>query len=209
LTFTNIFDINHVNGTSIDLGAGDDTDVFGGIFATFAAVGVEHINGTATNNGVTLTNNVNGIAIDLGDGFDSVQLANGANSLSIVGVENLNASDFGGAPSDDVVTASAGHDNFRFASIADSAAGAADTINNFDAANDSFTFSGIAVTSGHIEYIDSGSFGALGQASAYLQNNGPGNDILHVDTNGDGTSDMDISLQNFTGTLQNNNFLLT
>lgn len=51
----------------------------------------------------------------------------------------------------DEIFASAGHDNFRFLSIADSAAGAADTIHSFDAGNDSFTFSGIGVAGGHIE----------------------------------------------------------
>ena len=40
---------------------------------------------------------------------------------------------------------------------------------------------------------------AAGQASAHLQNFVPGNDVLQIDTNGDGTGDMDISLQNYTG----------
>jgi Ca2+-binding RTX toxin-like protein len=342
-SFTNIFDINHVmgttgddtltvtgaisaaNGTTVDLGGGDDTLVLAGYFAVFSAVGIEHINGSSSDNAVNLTNNVSGIAINLGLGNDAVSLANGTNSLSITGVENLNASDFTGGlhPSDDTitllntvsgvtvnmgegtanvlnlaagsnsfdnlfnvnlingsasndtltlqanpantidlgdgndtvtfnsnvfditvanveningsanfdritisntalgsttitagagadeVTASAGHDNFRFTSIADSAAGAADTIHNFDAANDSFTFSGITIVGGSIEYVDSAAFLGGGHASAHLQDFGGGNNLVQIDTNGDGTSDMDISLQNFTGTLHNGNFLLT
>jgi hypothetical protein len=46
-----------------------------------------------------------------------------------------------------------------------------------------------------------------GQALAHLQNFGPGGDLLQIDTNGDGL--MDIGLQNFTGTLNTSNFLLS
>ena len=287
-SFTNIFDVNHVNGTTsddvltvsgtlaaangttVDLGAGEDTLVFAGTFATLSAVGIEHINGSASDNTLGLTNLVDGIAIDMGDGIDTVSLANGANSLSIIGVEHLTGSDFGGpstsddtvtllnavsgvdvnlgagtntlniaagsssfdnlfgvnlvngSSSDDtltflgsaapvidlgdgadtvtfgtsafnvtvanteninassnfdiitidnavtesttitagagadVITASAGQDNFRFASTADSAAGGTDTIHNFDAASDAFVLSGIDIAGGHIEFVDGG-----------------------------------------------------
>lgn len=341
-SFVNIYDVNHVNGTAgddiltvtgaigatngvaIDLGEGDDTIVFNGNVAAFAAVGIEHINGNSGDNSVNLKNNVTGIAIDLGGGNDFVSLANGVNSLSISGVETLNGSDFtgnlnpsddtatllntvsgmtvnlgegtanvlnlaagsnsfdnlwnvnllNGSSSDDVLTlqgspanvidlgagddtlnfnanvydvtvtnvetvnaaanfdritigntsgnttitagagadeifASAGHDNFRFVSTADSAAGAADTIHNFDAGNDSFTFSGISVAGGYIEYVDSAELLGGNHASAHLQSSGPGNDYLQIDLDGDGTSDMDVSLQNATGTLHNGNFLLS
>ncbi|MGL9621324.1 VCBS domain-containing protein [Bradyrhizobium sp. U531] len=339
-SFTNIYDVNHVNGTAsddtltvtgsigaangvaIDLGDGQDTIVLGGNFATFAATGVEHINGNSGDNQLTLTSDSNGVAIDMGGGSDWVWLANGVNSLSISGVENLNGSDFtgnlfpsddtltllntvsgvsvnlgegtanvlnlaagsnsfdnlwnvnqlNGSSSDDVLTlqgspanvidlgdgndtlninmnvfditvtnvetingsanfdritigntsgnttitagagadeifASGGHDNFRFLSTADSAAGAADTIHNFDAANDSFTFSGISVAGGHIEYVDGATLLGGNQASAHLQNIGPGNDYLQIDIDGDGTSDMDVSLLNASGALHNGNFL--
>lgn len=341
-SFVNIYDVNHVygtgsddtltvtgaiaaaNGVAIDLGDGDDTIVFNGNFASFAATGVEHINGNSGDNSVSLTNNVGGIAIDMGGGTDWVSLANGVNSLSINGVENLNGSDFTGNlhPSDDTVTllntvsgvsvnlgegtanvlnlaegsnsfdnlwnvsllngsssddiltlqaspanvidlgngndtlnfnanvyditvtnvetvnaaanfdritigntsgdttitagagadeifASAGHDNFRFVGIADSAAGAADTIHNFDAGNDRFTFSGISVAGDHIEYVGGATLLGSNQASAHLQNIGPGNDYLQIDIDGDGASDMDVSLQNATGTLHNGNFLVS
>jgi Ca2+-binding RTX toxin-like protein len=110
----------------------------------------------------------------------------------------------------DVLTASAGHDNFRFTSTADSGGSGVDTINNFDAANDTFTLSGISVAGDHIEFVDNGG-DLLGgnQASAHLLSNGPGNDLLQIDTDGNGTSDMEISLQNLTGTLHNSSFLLS
>lgn len=341
-SFVNIYDVNHVygtasddtltvtgaiaaaNGVAIDLGNGDDTIVLDGNFASFAATGIEQINGNSGDNSLSLTNNVAGIAIDLGGGNDFVSLANGVNSLSISGVENLNGSDFTGNlhPSDDTLTllntvsgvtvnlgegtanvlnlaegsnsfdnlwnvnllngssaddiltlqasaanvidlgdgndtlnfnanvyditvtnvetvnaaanfdritigntsgdttitagagadeifASAGHDNFRFVGIADSAAGAADTIHNFDAGNDKFTFSGISVAGGHIEYVDGPTLLGSNQASAILQNFGSGNDALQVDIDGDGASDMEISLLNANGALHNSNFLVS
>jgi hypothetical protein len=218
--------LNAVTGVTVNMGDGPANvlNIHSGINSFNNLWNVNFLNGSGTNDSVT----INGTAaqtIDLGDGADTVNFTTNVFGVTVANTEIINASaNFdsitisntalgsttitAGAGSDDI-TASLGHDNFRFTSIADSAAGAADTIHNFDAANDSFTFSGIAVTGGHIEYIESGSFGALGQASAYLQNNGPGNDILRVDTDGDGASDMDISLQNFTGTPHNNNFLLT
>jgi hypothetical protein len=340
-SFVNLYDVNHINGTTgddtltvtgaigaangttVNLGDGDDTVVLNGSFASFASVGVEHVSGNAGDNSLNLTNNVSGLDIDLGNGNDFVSLANGMNSLSITGVENLNGSDFTGNtnPSDDTITllndvsgltvnmgdgtanvlnlaagsnsfenlwnvnqlngssgddtltlngspanvidlgdgndtlnfnanvyditvtnveninlaanfdritigntsgnttitagagadeiyASAGHDNFRYVSIADSAQSGGDTIHNFDAANDSFTFSGISVAGGHIEYVGSGAMLGGNQASAQLLNIAPGNDDLQIDIDGDGTSDMEISMQNVTGTLHNGNFLV-
>jgi len=83
-----------------------------------------------------------------------------------------------------------------------------DNITGFDAANDSFTFSGLNVAGGHINYLETGSFSGGNQASAYLDG-GAGNGTLHIDTNGDGSSDMDINLQNYIGTLHSSNFLVS
>src|SRR2546423_8034661 len=60
----------------------------------------------------------------------------------------------------------------------------------------------------HIEFVDNG--GALlggNQASAHVVNNGPGNDQLQIDVDGNGISDMEVSLQNVAGTLHNTSFL--
>ncbi|WP_409411063.1 M10 family metallopeptidase C-terminal domain-containing protein [Bradyrhizobium sp. WBAH10] len=96
----------------------------------------------------------------------------------------------------------------RFLSVADSAQGAADnTVHNFDAGGDSFTFSGISIAGGHIEYVDSAALLGGNQASAHLQNVGAGSDYLQIDIDGDGASDMEISLLNATGALHNGNFL--
>ena len=121
-SFTNIFDINHVvgsgsndtltvtgaiaavNGTTIDLGIGDDTLVLAGANTSFSAVGIEHISGNAADNSIVLNNNVDGIAIDLGGGSNAVFLANGANSVSLTNVGSIWGNDFGGAASDNSLT---------------------------------------------------------------------------------------------------------
>lgn len=100
--------------------------------------------------------------------------------------------------------------HFRFTSAADSGAGVpADTITNFDAGIDTFTFSGIAVAGGHIDYVGTGPFTGLG-ASAHLESFGPGNDLLQIDIDGDGlmtSNDMAINPTNLAGSLSNFNFL--
>ncbi|WP_126260571.1 hypothetical protein [Bradyrhizobium sp. LVM 105] len=46
------------------------------------------------------------------------------------------------------------------------------------------------------------------EASAHLQNFGPGNDHLQIDIDADGTSHMDESPKNASGTLHNGSFLV-
>jgi hypothetical protein len=71
--------------------------------------------------------------------------------------------------------------------VADSAAGGGtDTVKNFNAGSDTFTFCGMTIAGGHIQYVDTAAFAGNVQASAHLQNIGPGNDLLQIDTNGDG-----------------------
>ncbi|CAN7756272.1 VCBS domain-containing protein [Bradyrhizobium sp. LjRoot220] len=342
-SFTNIYDINHVNGTTgddtltiagalsaangstVDLGDGEDRLVLAGNFAAFSAVGIEYIDGSASDNQLSLASIVSGIEIDLGGGADSVSLASGVNSLSIVGVEDLGVNDFlvpsddtvsllnavsgvtvnlgmgtantlnlaagnnsfdnlwsvnllNGSSSDDTltlfgnpastidlgdgndtlnftqtafnvtvvdvenvngsanfdtmiiggnstgittvtagvggdaITGSAGQENFRFTSVGDSTInGVRDTITDFDASNDTFTFEGIAYNGDHIEYVGTSDFSGSGQAEARYLTTTPGHDMLQIDLDGDGVmtaSDMEIGVASYTGTLQNSNFLL-
>ncbi|RZM94755.1 hypothetical protein CWO91_39250 [Bradyrhizobium genosp. SA-3] len=44
---------------------------------------------------------------------------------------------------------------------------------DFDASDDSFTFSGISIAGGHIDYVDSAALLGADQASAHLQSFGP------------------------------------
>ncbi|MBR1300813.1 M10 family metallopeptidase C-terminal domain-containing protein [Bradyrhizobium sp. AUGA SZCCT0042] len=202
--------LNTVSGLNVHLGDGSNT--LGNLF------GVNVVNGSASTDTLTISGQAGG-TFDLGDGTDTVTFNTNVFNTTVLNTENINGSSTfdeiiigntratrrspraGGA---DWVTASAGDDNVRFTSTTDSAAGAGDTVYYFDANDDTFNFSGISVSGGHIEYVDSGAFVSGSQASARLQNFGPDNDLLQIDTNGDGTADMDISLQNYTGTLNNN-----
>jgi VCBS repeat-containing protein len=123
-SFTNIFNVDTINGTasddtltvgnglftnnndlSIDLGAGNDTLQVGTTFFNGALHNVEHLVGSASDDFYTLTNDQNGLTIDMGGGNDNVNLANGSNAVSVINVENLNGSDFAaGSVSNDTLT---------------------------------------------------------------------------------------------------------
>ncbi len=113
----------------------------------------------------------------------------------------------------DFITASAGQDNFNFVSTSDSAAGQGDTIVNFDAAHDTFTFTGMNWAGGFasaIHFVDTAGFDGNGQSEAHLVVNG-GQTTLQIDVNGDGqitSVDMEIQLINLNGALHDGNFLL-
>ncbi|MEZ2144669.1 VCBS domain-containing protein [Bradyrhizobium sp. DN5] len=217
--------LNTVSGVTVNLGEGTANvlNLAAGSNSFDNLWNVNLLNGSSSNDTLTLNGSPANV-IDLGDGNDSLTFNANVYDITVSNVENINAgANFdritigntsgnttitAGAGADEIF-ASAGHDSFRFASIADSAAGAADTIHNFDAGNDSFTFSGISIAGGHIEYVDSAALLGANQASAHLQSFGPGNDYLQIDIDGDGASDMDVSLQNATGTLHNGNFLIT
>ncbi|RZN13007.1 hypothetical protein CWO91_01215, partial [Bradyrhizobium genosp. SA-3] len=217
--------LNTVSGVTVNLGEGTANvlNLAAGSNSFDNLWNVNLLNGSSSNDTLTLNGSPANV-IDLGDGTDTLNFNANVYDVTVSNVENINAgANFdritigstsgnttitAGAGADEIF-ASAGHDSFRFASIADSAAGAADTIHNFDAANDSFTFSGISIAGGHIEYVDSAALLGANQASAHLQSFGPGNDYLQIDIDGDGASDMDVSLQNATGTLHNGSFLIT
>ncbi len=67
---------------------------------SLTALNIEHITGSAADNGVTLNNNVTGVTFDLGGGNDLLSLAAGANSISVTNVENISSSDFSTSSND-------------------------------------------------------------------------------------------------------------
>jgi Ca2+-binding RTX toxin-like protein len=216
-------------GVTINLQQGSNTLNLAAGSNTFDNLwNIDHVNGTSSNDTLTIQGGGAGAAIDLGDGNDTLNLNGGSFGVTISNVETINGSAFSdnftisnvvtgsttvtaGAGAD-AITASAGQDNFRFASVADSTInGQNDTITNFDAAHDTFTFAGITVGGGQIDYVGAGAFEGAGHASATLQNVGPGNDVLNIDIDGNGvmdSADMVISLTNLQGTLHSSNFLL-
>ncbi|PSO16455.1 hypothetical protein C7G42_23290 [Bradyrhizobium sp. MOS003] len=217
--------LNTVSGVNVNLGEGTANvlNLAAGSNSFDNLWNVNLLNGSSSDDVLTLQGSPANV-IDLGDGNDTLNINMNVFDITVKNVETINGSanfdriTIGNTAGNTTITAgtgadeiyaSAGHDNFCFLSTADSAAGAADTIHNFDADNDSFTFSGISVAGGHIEYVENAGLLGANQASAHLQNSGPGNDYLQIDIDGDGTSDMDVSLQNATGTLHNGNFLLS
>src|SRR5262249_35652780 len=113
----------------------------------------------------------------------------------------------------DIMTASAGTDHFRYASVSESN-GQHDIIINFNAANDAFVFD--AAVGLHtdvnsvVDFIGTDPFQNTGHAQARLDSTG-GPLLLLIDVDGDGAmtaNDMTIELQNLNGVLSNSNFLI-
>ncbi|SDM85099.1 VCBS domain-containing protein [Afipia sp. GAS231] len=220
--------LNDVSGVTVNLGDGNNTlNLAAGSNSFDNLFNINHVNGTSSDDTLTIQGNTGG-TIDLGGGNDTLNLNGGSFGLTVANTETINGSaNFdtitisnavtgsttitAGAGADNI-TASAGQDNFRFTSVADSTInGQSDTITNFDAGHDTFTFAGITVAGGSIDYVGAGAFEGAGHASAVLQNFGPGNDVLNIDINGDGvmdSADMVVNLANLTGTLHSSNFLL-
>lgn len=88
---------------------------------------------------------------------------------------------------------------------------------NFNAANDTFTFTGMTGPNGFtgpIQFIDTAAFdGTSGThvSEARVDTTG-GTATLQIDVNGDGVmgpNDIEIHLANYVGTLHNSNFILS
>src|SRR6185312_12447886 len=94
----------------------------------------------------------------------------------------------------------------------DSVAGNADTVNNFDASQDTFVFDqmsgGVNGLTGAINFIGSDAFHGTHTSEARIDING-GNALLQIDVNGDGImdgNDIEVVLNNLTGALSSANF---
>ena len=219
------------NGQLIDLGAGTDDTVTLGPSGSYSLklANVEHLVGSGGNDFVGLTNTASGLSVDLGGGTNDVLgLTNGLNSLSVTNIEFV----FGGNSNDNIVIAnttgsttvtgglgvdtigaSAGQDNFRFVSAADSQTGNGDQIANFDAAIDRFVFhlTGPNGFTGPINFVGSDAFDGTPGAPQSEARFDTASGLLQIDVNGDGfmdSSDIEVHLSNLTGTLTNSNFIL-
>jgi Ca2+-binding RTX toxin-like protein len=168
---------------------------------------------------VNVSNNQAGTTFDLGAGDDTLNLNSFSfpNGVTVANVEHVNAigsngdtiviaGNSGGVTTvtagggGDQITASADIDHFRYDVIGDSpydlpGAGQRDIIDGFNADQDKFDFTSIPATSFNWELT-----------------NFAGNDIVRVDFNGDAVGevgwDMAIQVNNLTGTLGLDDFLL-
>jgi VCBS repeat-containing protein len=217
--------LNNVTGVHVDLSSGGNTLNLAEGTNTFAGISnVAQINGSAGDDTLNIGSAVFNSTIDLGDGTDTLNFtAGGSFGITVVNVEYINGSadsdsiiigdgagstTITGGGGSDFLTAGTGTDNFHFATASDSAVGSGDSIANFDAEHDSFTFSGIDFNgASSISFIDTADFSGT-SLEARLDQTG-GNATLQIDVDGDGlmgTGDMEIHLTNYTGVLSSSNF---
>jgi Ca2+-binding RTX toxin-like protein len=223
-----------VNGLSVNLGNGTNMlQLAGGTNTLNSLNNINTLNGTGGADSLTITGGVfasGGATIDLGGGTDSLNVSNPSFGMTVVNVETVTLSaqndsltigNAAGATTTvtgglgvDFISASAGHDNFRFTSVADSGINVGrDVITNFNADDDAFVFSSAMVGPGGlststISFV--GNFDSSGGAEARLTTIG-GLSVIQIDANGDGlmtSSDMEIQVNNLTGILHGSNFLI-
>jgi len=115
----------------------------------------------------------------------------------------------------DSITAGSTPVNFNFTAAAESQTGNGDQILNFNANQDTFTFTNMTGPNGFtgpIHFVDTAAFdGTAATPEARVDMTG-GNATLQIDVNGDGVMDahdIEIHLPNYTGTLHDSNFLLS
>jgi hypothetical protein len=220
---------NNVSGVSVNLAQGDNTlNLAAGTNSVDNLFGIGHLNGSATDDTLTVTQSTFSTIFDMGAGNDTINFNAAANNVTVVNAETVNGSAANdtitianttgtttvtGGLGTDTITASASADNFHFAGAAESAVGAGDQIVNFNANTDNFTFSTTMGFAGPVHFMDTASFdGTAGapHSEARVDTTG-GNATLQIDVNGDGqmgANDIEIHLTNYTGTLQDHNFII-
>src|ERR1035437_3302945 len=207
--------------------AGRTADVvaaFGHGVASAVLVGINTVNGSSSDDVLTVSQPSFTTTFDMGAGNDTVNFAGQAFGATVVNAETVNGSagsDFitignttgtttvtGGLGADTLV-ASAAADNFRFTSAAESQTGNGDTVVNFNAASDTSTFAGMtggpSGFSGPVHFVGTAAFdGSLGAPHSEARVDVAGGTAnLQIDVNGDGlmdSHDIEIHLTNYVGT---------
>ncbi len=128
---------------------------------------VETITGGSAADVIVVTSS--GVVVDGSGGNDRLTTANGA----------------------DTVTGGAGSDLFTFTATSQSAASSGDTITDFVPGTDKLVFQGLL--SGTFSYVGAhtNAFAGGGNSSARFNDSSK---VLQVDTNGDGSADMEVTL---------------
>jgi Ca2+-binding RTX toxin-like protein len=226
--------LNDVSGLTVNLGDGNNTlNLAAGVNSLDNLFNINHLNGSSTDDSLTVTQQSNATIFDIGAGNDVINFTGQANNVTVMNAETVNGSTGNdsitvantsgsttvtGGLGSDTITASAAADNFRFTSSAESAVGAGDTVVNFDANSDTFTFanmsSGPNAFAGPVHFVGTAGFdGSAGapHSEARVDTAG-GNATLQIDVNGDGqfgANDIEIHLTNYTGALHDANFIIT
>lgn len=174
VTFAPYFD-----GWVIDLAAGQAMHNYG--VSTVTLIGVEDVVGTSDTDTLIGTAGANALE---GAG-SSDRLSGGGGKDSLGGGEGL-----------DTLIGGAGADRFAFRAVNESGVGQAnaDQILDFSSAEgDRIDLSNLFT--GKFDYIGAAGFGGSGQAEVRVQTNA-NNQLVQLDIDGDGTSDMDIVVKN-------------
>lgn len=221
----------NVSGVSLNLGNGNNVvNLTGGVNSLSTVFGTMTVNGSGSSDTLTIGQNFGPMTYDLGGGSDTLNFTSQASSATVVNVENVNGSagadvitiantagstTVTGGLGNDVLMASAGQDNFRFTSVAESSfTGVQDDITNFNASADSFVFAQIPGFTGSLDYIgvDTAFSGTPGMPHSQARLDTTGYvPTLQIDVDGDGSmgaNDMAIHLINLQGTLSQSNFML-
>jgi hypothetical protein len=204
--------VNTATGSgTFNLNDGDDTMTFSaGVTATFGSV--EHI--TSTGSAVDLVSlkaNYDGAEIDLNGGTDTLTFL-GAGTATIANVENVMGStrdneitingsvgvtaDMGGGSDivhlgagTDNITGGSGFDEFIFTSAANANG---DTIVDFTTGVDVIEMEGVTLANNTLNYLgDDATLTATGNGQAFFDTT---NNALKIDTDGNGTADITITL---------------
>jgi VCBS repeat-containing protein len=226
--------LNDVSGLSVDLAAGTNTlTLAAGTNSVDNLFNIAHLNASASDDALTVTQQSYATLFDMGAGNDTINFGAQANGVTVVNAETINGSSgndvitLGSSPAATTVTGGLGadtitigsasdHFNFNFNSVAESQTGNGDTVVNFNAANDSFTFTNMTGSNGFtgpVHFVDSAAFdgsAATPHSEARIDMTG-GNATLQIDVNGDGlmgAHDIEVHLTNYTGTLHDSNFML-
>jgi VCBS repeat-containing protein len=224
--------LNDVSGLTVNLADGHNTlNLAAGVNSLDSLFNIAQLNGTASDDTLTVTQQSFGTVFDMGAGNDTINFQSAAGGVTVVNAEAVNGStgnDFitigtgatattvtGGAGADTITVGSSAV-NFNFNAVGDSQTGNGDTVVNFDASSDTFTFTNMTGPNGFtgpVHFVGTAGFdgtaGAL-QSEARVDNSG-GNATLQIDVNGDGvmdSNDVEIHLTNYVGTLHDSNFIL-
>ena len=224
--------LNDVTGVSVNLAQGNNTlNLAAGVNSLDSLFNMAQLNGSASDDTLTVTQQSFGTVFDMGAGNDTINFQSTAGGVTVVNTETVNGSagnDFitistgatattitGGAGAD-MITVGSSAVNFNFNAVGDSQTGNGDTIVNFDATSDTFTFKNMTGPNGFtgaVHFVGTGTFDGTAQApqSEARVDNASGNATLQIDVNGDGVldaNDVEIHLTNYVGTLHDSNFIL-
>jgi VCBS repeat-containing protein len=224
--------LNDVSGLTIDLGPGTNSvNLAAGSNSVDNLFNINQVTGSGSDDVLTVTQQSFATIFDMGAGNDTISFGGQANGVTVVNAETVNGSGgndvftigntsgsttITGGLGSDAITAGSAPVTFNFAAAAQSQTGNGDTIFNFNANQDNFQFTNMTGPNGFtgpVHFVDTAAFGgsvATPQSEARVDVTGP-NATLQIDVNGDGVmgaNDIEIHLTNYTGTLQDSNFLL-